>query len=618
MENPRVGGSIPSLGPVTSSGGGGGVGFFDKFLKAKQTAPPPPPAPPSLPLPSGARVETYDAADGVGTLRLDSGESLRFGRSACPGFEPVVEARVVVTAVAPHPRGGLRAKSVSLDPTDTSYDRLLAQRDAKLGLRPNAGTSDEAVAACRALGWITVLMKEEIPDGPQAMRAWLLQFGLAAAGIEASTDAGLGFQVGHQDVTVYVGREPFPREHLDLRQVGDDFATGKAFLGLNIGEPGLLRASRSITDYPDTWGPHGAMRELSRLVVALLARGAGVILNRAGDLVVDGESFVRMLGDLDDPECKPFAAWLDIAIVNEPRVYATFGMAAFGFPDVLVPVDPASSWDRSRSHEAVLYAAYRMIRENRELEEGEALRVPVGLRVGAWPVALSEGDAVEYAVAVRDGMLALQPGPNSVVPGQRWAAATSSANPDLIAPNTYQAFFSGQLAELYPSHVVTETPCENPAVPPHSVQVRKSHDRPGYFIVTNGFGRLIQPGGDEVGVLHAEVFAWVEHQSLALVSLVGRLGTIMHSREPGGAAWKVGDTLGLSLPELGIGGFVLAKGGDVAMPGGAPVTLLMIVPLTASEYEGIRRGGAAAWLAKNVEPPEKRGLLPARWSSSLN
>ncbi|NOU32189.1 MAG: hypothetical protein HOO96_30155 [Polyangiaceae bacterium] len=596
------------------------MGFFDKFFKTKQTAspPPPPPVPPSLGLPCGATVASYEVGDGVGLLQLDSGESIRFGRSSCRGFEPVVETRVVVTEVAPHPRGGLRAKSVSLDPNDTGYDLRLAERDAKLGQKKAGTLSAEAAAStCRGLGWITVLLNEHVPEGPQALQRWLQQFDLAAAGITATTEAGLSFKVGTQTVTTYVGNQPFPREHLDLRQVGEDFSTGSAFLGLNIGEPTLLRASRSMGSYPDMWGPSGSMRELSRLVVALLARGSAVILNRAGDLVVDGASFVRMLGDLNDPECRPFGAWL-VAIASDPNVYATFGMAAFGFPDVFVPVEPSSSWIRSRCHEAVLYAAYRMIRENRELKEGDVLRVPIGLRVGAWPVGTINGDAMEYSMTAREGMLALRPAATSVDPASMWAAASSKANPDLIAPNTYQAYFGGQLSELYPSHVVSEIPCEDPDELPHSVQVRECHDRPGYLIVTNGFGRLVQRGDDKASAPHAELLAWVDTYDFDLVSLVGRLGTIMHSPDPDSAAWNPGDTLAASLPELGIGGIVLANGGSVPMPGGAPVTVLMMIPMNDEEYDRVRGGGAAAWLAENFEAEDKRALLPARWHSLLH
>ena len=74
----------------------------------------------------------------------------------------------------------------------------------------------------------------------------------------------------------------------------------------------------------------------------------------------------------------------------------------------------------------------------------------------------------------------------------------------------------------------------------------------------------------------------------------------------------------MSLPEIGVAGIVLANGGAVPMPGGPPVQLLMVVPLAAAEYAVVRGGGAAAWLAKNVDDPAKRALLPGRWQSLLH
>ncbi len=49
-------------------------------------------------VPAEGVIETYDASDALGSIRLDNGESLRFGRSAC-SFDPVVGSRVrVLTA----------------------------------------------------------------------------------------------------------------------------------------------------------------------------------------------------------------------------------------------------------------------------------------------------------------------------------------------------------------------------------------------------------------------------------------------------------------------------------------------------------------------------------------
>jgi hypothetical protein len=58
--------------------------------------------------PEAATVVTFSAVDGVGRLRLESGEELRFGASAWKEGGPSVGAAVFVTAVGPHPLGGRR------------------------------------------------------------------------------------------------------------------------------------------------------------------------------------------------------------------------------------------------------------------------------------------------------------------------------------------------------------------------------------------------------------------------------------------------------------------------------------------------------------------------------
>ena len=85
--------------------------------------------------PCPARIGSFDLQDEVGTLTLEDGTSLRFDRSACRGFEPVAGAEVVVRSIGPHFRGGWRALEVELDPRSETYDDLLAQRDAALGIK---------------------------------------------------------------------------------------------------------------------------------------------------------------------------------------------------------------------------------------------------------------------------------------------------------------------------------------------------------------------------------------------------------------------------------------------------------------------------------------------------
>lgn len=586
------------------------MGLFDRFTR-KPTAPPPPL--PNLALPASARIASFDVTDAVGSLMLDAATRVRFGRSACHGFEPVVGAKVRVLAVEPS-RFGPRATHLELDPGDADYDRLLRERDEKAGISADE-KPEEAAAAARALGWITVLLERPVPRGPQAQRVWAGELRLEDQAVEVSTEARLGFRALGHDVSTHVGDRPFPKEALDLRDVGEDFDPGLGFVSLGLGEPGLFRAGRALGGMADVWGPKGALRALSKLARLLLQHGRGVVLNRAGDLVVGKGDFERQLGDLDDPDCVPFAAWLDFSVAGAPPVYRSWGMAAFALPDVRVAVDPESRWQRSRRHEAVLVACARMVRENRELVAGEELVVPIGVRVGAYPIEPVEGDTERYTVALADGMVELAPAGSAVDAAERWAKASApdARDPEAIAPNTYRALFSARFSEAYPSDVVADVPCLAKGVIPHSIEVRRPHADPGFVILTAGLGRVAQAGGDAVGTPHVELAAWVDEHSFELVTWVGRLARTLHERGPDAKPWKTGDTLRAPIADLDIGGFVLADGGFVVMPKGQPVTVLSLVPLSPEEYAEAA-GAGSAWLERHFGDPEVRARVRARWT----
>lgn len=568
---------------------------------------------PSQALPASAKIASFDVTDAVGALLLDDLTRVRFGRSACHGFEPVVGAKVKIHALEPS-RFGLRATRIELDPGDAEYDALLAARDERFGIRASE-RPEEAAFSARTLGWISVLLDRPVPHGPQAQRMWAGELGLAERGIEVSTEARLAFRVGRTDVSVHVGDAPFPGEGLDFRDVPENFDVGAGFVALGLGEPGLFRLARTQGTVPDLFGPHGDLRALSRLVAILAAHGPGVVLHRAGNLVVPSRELLRQFGDLDDVECVPFAAWLDFDVTGSPPRYASHGMDAFALPDVSVTVDPTDRWQRSRRHEAVLYTCMRMVRENRELEVGTELRVPIGVRVGAYPVEESPGDAVSYVVGGEEDGVELVPSPGAVDPAERWelASAPNARDPDAIAPNTYRALFSSRFSEAYPSDVVADVPCVAEGVLPHSIEVRRPAADPGFLILTAGIGRVAQAGGDSVGVPHVELAAWVDEHSFELVTWVGRLARMVHERGPDAKPWKPGDTLRAPIAELKIGGFVLAESGFVVMPKGAPITVLCLVPLSESEY-GEARGAGTAWLERHWQDPEVRARVRSRWT----
>jgi hypothetical protein len=81
-------------------------------------------------------IESYNVADNIGEIRMVAGTLLRFGKTACKGFEPAMGVKVHVVAVGPHPRGGQRAESVVLDPGDTDYAKKVAVRDSQAAPAP--------------------------------------------------------------------------------------------------------------------------------------------------------------------------------------------------------------------------------------------------------------------------------------------------------------------------------------------------------------------------------------------------------------------------------------------------------------------------------------------------
>src|SRR4051794_13889183 len=129
--------------------------------------------------PFGARVDSYDLGDAVGTLVAEGGVTIRFGRSACRGFEPVVGAKVIVDALGQGFRGAFRATSVALDPGD---------RD---GSRREAGSSvQHVVKEANAKSLVSVLLDLEAPDSePAAIRAFLERFDFAAEAIRVDVTA---------------------------------------------------------------------------------------------------------------------------------------------------------------------------------------------------------------------------------------------------------------------------------------------------------------------------------------------------------------------------------------------------------------------------------------------
>lgn len=102
------------------------MGLFDFFKK--KPSPPQPEAPTArapVVLPFRATI-TSMTPDGVGTLALSSGQTMRFGASACEDFRPALGLEVEVLALSPHPLGGERPSAMRLLTDRATYEQLLA------------------------------------------------------------------------------------------------------------------------------------------------------------------------------------------------------------------------------------------------------------------------------------------------------------------------------------------------------------------------------------------------------------------------------------------------------------------------------------------------------------
>lgn len=591
------------------------MGLFDRFRRgsAPPPAPPPPGDRPAVPI--AARIDAFDPLDAVGTLRVTDGSPLRFGRSACKKFEPVVGAEVIVGEVAPHPMGGWRATRIELDPqAGPDYDRLLAERDAGLGVRPPADPIEAAASACEVLGWITVLLDRAPPVGPQALIRWAIDLGLPERGIRIDFEREPRLGIGGVSALAYLGHGPFPRRRLDELGLPADFDPGQGFIGLGLGTPGHILVQRQVLagDVADPWGEHGRLRALSRIVVALLDHGPGVILPHAMRFSSADLTGAR-LGRLDDPACRPFPAWIGWSIAPELGRYLTRGMVLHGLPDVSVDADPDDTWELNRSREAILYACHRMVRTNQPLADGEPVDVPVGIGIGAYPIDPVTGDVERYRAVTTEAGIRLERTEDAQRLPARWRQTIAGGEPQ-VAFNTYrELFLDAASAALDAGYETQLDPEPEPGVPAFEVDVLRADDDRGFYVITNGVGRIAQPGGDpEGGTAHVELVAAMSTHHPAIASILATIAGELHRHRGGDSVFKPGDTVSMEVVELAAAGFVLGRCEPMTLAaGGPPVFPIELIPVNAIELQKVRRHGSGPWLeAQGEMDPVQRG---PRW-----
>ena len=230
-------------------------------------------------LPQRAVVATYDPTDGIGTLTLADGSSVRFGRSACRGdFSPAAGLPVQVTQIAPHPRGGLRATAI--EPTAETVAQSDAARDS------TTKSAAQAAGEARSFGMITVLLGEPFDGSRAALRALLAPIAHELGGA-LSLDDDFTIRVAGHDLRFCCGAAEYPSAALDERFWPAGAPRGQGFLCLLDGLPGFMRDAALQMGGDAVHAHHlAAVTWRLRIAHALLVRGAvGVVVHRAGHVL---------------------------------------------------------------------------------------------------------------------------------------------------------------------------------------------------------------------------------------------------------------------------------------------------------------------------------------------
>ncbi|WP_223759912.1 hypothetical protein [Myxococcus sp. RHSTA-1-4] len=476
------------------------------------------------------------------------------------------------------------------------------------------------LASARPQARVSVLFAESLPATPESLAGWLEGLGLAELGFTVRNEQGVQLTSGRHTVHVLLGTGPMPREGLDLRQL-PNLPREAGYLTLATGVSPGGEGERLARDEsnPDPWAGDGWMRVLSMLVARLAHEGMAVVLHQAGSLVKDSSTFARLLRSLSHPDYRPFTAWVDVSRGAGSRQLRLRGMESFGLPDLQLAPEEWDTWETTRAREALYFAAYRMVRENRMLAVGEILEVPLGVQPGSWPESF-DGDMVSYRVrASEHSSLVLERISDAAEPFTRWARASAPGkpSPSSVGLNTYQALFRHALEGALPGDTVAEmAPPASQGLPPHVVLIRTRLGTSGFTLVTNGFGRVPQPGGTrDSGSAHVELAAWMDSHGPERAMALSALGALMQSKED---AWAQGDIAVLSEPLLGLRHFLLAPGPVVPVPPGSPVNLLWVIPLHADEFEKVRRAGPLLWAHRLLKDPSRRTELRQRWSLGVH
>jgi hypothetical protein len=386
----------------------------------------------------------------------------------------------------------------------------------------------------------------------------------------------------------------------DVHLAPRGFALGQGAAAVSVPDAAIATA----------WAAGGWARTLLRWVVGLSDRLVGVVVHPAGDLVLDIATFAQRAEGFDDPDSRAFTAFFDLGADRETMTASSYGMAAFGLPEVhatLSSMDDDVEFDRA--HEAILRVCHQMHRDARRPADGQLLRVPVGLEVGNAPLELDNpemdsGAAMSWTVRSQPDAIALTRNGKPLDTDALWQAAAAGG-----AAMGYSAYRRMLLRSLERSFEITQVAQadfhqQRAPVPPNEVRVYRQRDG-RCLLITCGYGRLRQPGGVESkGSAFLELALELSDHHPDIAKALSTLGRLLHARPTGETPIVPGDRL--RLPMYGLDRFLFLPLIKVTPRRGPSIQLVSPLPLTEDEYRRVSQRGT-------FDPNEFDQAVRDRW-----
>lgn len=425
-----------------------------------------------------------------------------------------------------------------------------------------------------------------------------------------------------------------PGETLDTRFVGEDFDVGPTAARLKLGvlDQGKIREIVR-DDYPDPWGEHGRLRDTARLIAQWLQRGAhAVVLHGAGRVVLPAEQMLYLLGDVEDLDQRPWAAFLDFMAVQDEGFSwcRSYGMPAFyGLPDVVarVPGSGDQQWFIERTMQAVQHAARELVAGRAQFESGAILEVPHDSRTGRTDAPADGYGDIEtwiWGEANDEGVIGLKYRGRQGVkvrellhPADAWVVSAAEKNPDRLSFSTYATYVRELITQSLGMPFIQEFRYEDRHdgdLPPFSVALFENENHDEFVFTTLGLAREIPPhASQESGNERIELMGRCDEFHPFLANLLAVAAEIPFQTEVEGGLAD-GDVV--QLP--GALAAIVFTATEMDLGRGPAVTQMLLVPLLEDDLAELQEASRKEWIAAKFASDDGPQNVRRQWRRALD